>query len=952
MPQSFGPGLPTVNIQEGHRNVRSGEGLIRRYLGGDPADELNNWLVDGGRASNDPDTTGWDQRQAGALWYNRNLGFLRLWNGVTVLSIPAVGGGVTDHGALTGLADDDHPQYHDGSLAYTGDLDMGGNDIVSVGLVDGIDISALASAFVAHAADLTIHFTEASIDHTAIMNIGTNSHADIDTHIADTTIHFTEASIDHTAIQNIGTNTHAQIDAALTALQAIPHDWHQFVAQSANPGAVPANTLWQDDGTNFTASTLVWGDIATPALFGPNFSIGNPGTEQGGINVGGVNYDATMKINSVGGSLDAQLILHRHSTTFPPILTFARTNDDTTGHTAVTLGQTLGSILAVGWSGSHYDIGAVIDMRVSPTGTVSATSLPTEMAFFTTPDGSDAALLGMLLGSDQVLYGGNVAGAILELQGAQNTPDLGIVQINSPVHLTYDTFSNTTPAQQFAIVWDPTVTVSALYIGGCLQVAPTMTITTGVFVPATFSDTSSMLTAATPGFSAFTFINELAVIENSGNFNLMSALVMNIGLTHERNTSGTSTTAGTTAVSFSPQTRTTVSGAILTKTNQTAVRVAPSFSTVAGSTANLGLITGVQMNNPAVALFQPAAGAETMLGYVGVDMFNIPFGGNVTKAAVRSNHTSTGTLSYFLLNNGNAVSDFAGSNIHFNDVFGIIFGNTPTTGDLNIGVIAGGTFFFNWTTGDTGQLRMSSEAPGNTTDRFLWFSTVSAEYTFDCDRFSLGAQTGSNGNTVGNFVTPTRSTTINGEWADFLLTHGGNLTIDDTMGDVHAWVINPISLTIGTGSITGHVNGLTVGMTTSNLDSAIGTQALFQRGRRLTRGVDTHEPLSPAAFTVDVDDYQPATFNSMRQVWRLTTDDLGAIVISGIVPQQNSDTQWITNVGTVDNISLGHQDAGSVAANRIISPTGANYVLGPNESACLWYDPTTTRWRILWGTGA
>jgi hypothetical protein len=73
-------------------------------------------------------------------------------------------------------------------------LVVNGNITVS-GTVDGRDVLADGTAQDSHIADATIHFTEASIDHTAITNIGTNTHAQIDTHIADATIHFTEGSI-------------------------------------------------------------------------------------------------------------------------------------------------------------------------------------------------------------------------------------------------------------------------------------------------------------------------------------------------------------------------------------------------------------------------------------------------------------------------------------------------------------------------------------------------------------------------------------------------------------------------------------------------------------------------------------------------------------------------------------------------------------------------------------
>lgn len=547
----------------------------------------------------------------------------------------------------------------------------------------------------------------------------------------------------------------------------------------------------------------------------------------------------------------------------------------------------------------------------------------------------------------QSAIGGTLASQELSLRGTTNA-NLGQVRLGSPI--IFDDVSAANAINPYFVRANPVQSFSAGFVGGGASFSPTITFTGSTFIWEGMQIAPSITSGVAPGFAAFTLLNALPVLRgNTTGQPPLNALTLNVGVTMENFGIGVAlTTATNFGVSFSPQTRVTGIFSTMSVTSQTAVSCRPTFSTVNTSTANLGTIRGLHLQSPTVALFQPAAGTETMTAYVGLDMDNITFGGNVEKVAVRSALTAASNA-YFLRSTGNAQSALSGQLRFPVDLVGVTFGASD---DVQVGW--GSNFLFiNQVTSPGGQFRFSSVTVGNTTQRWLLQASVQdAELNLNFDRMSLGAQSGSVGNQVINFVTPARSTAINGGWADILLTHAGNITVNHTMTDVCAWVINPLSITAGTGSITDFAATFVVGgMATSGLGGA-DTHAVRVTGRNTLRGVHAFEALSPATLTADVNDYAPATGTAMRQVWRLASDDLGVRTITGIAAQQSVDTQWVTNVGTVDNIILAHQNAGSAAGNRIISPTGANLTLGPDESALLWHDDTTDRWRILYHTGA
>lgn len=509
-----------------------------------------------------------------------------------------------------------------------------------------------------------------------------------------------------------------------------------------------------------------------------------------------------------------------------------------------------------------------------------------------------------------------------------------------------------------ALVLSDTYTQTGAFIGG--GILSNGTVTTGVsttWVWALLQESKLYRININPAFAAFTLFNALAIIENEGNFNLPQGLILNNGLAHRRRTAGTSTTAQSIGLSNSPNTRTLVAGAVMTKTTgDTAVRHSPTYGTVAGSTVNFGTQRGLHCLNPAAGLFQPGAGAENLTAYIGLEMESIGFG-NVTKRTIRS-ALAAATNALMIENTGGAASDFGAGGIHFDDNTPVQFGGAAfNSQDASIlwSTASSALQFFLAANSDSMFL---SNAVNN---QIVLGAAAGQELALNFPRGVTVGASSTLGNQFVNIAQPALTVPVGGDWAGILLTQAGNLSIGAlALGRVSAWVINGTSLAAGTGSIA-NTDTLTVGgMVTSSPGITITERQSLHviGGRSRMQSAMQYDPINPASLGAgDNNDYAGlltgSANNGMRHWVRLTPDGGGTSVITGIdaTGVQDGDCFKLTNIGTV-NLTLGHQDVGSAAANRILSPTAADYVLNALESCEIIYDLATTRWRIINGTGA
>jgi hypothetical protein len=102
--------------------------------------------------------------------------------------------------------------------------------------------------------------------------------------------------------------------------------------------------------------------------------------------------------------------------------------------------------------------------------------------------------------------------------------------------------------------------------------------------------------------------------------------------------------------------------------------------------------------------------------------------------------------------------------------------------------------------------------------------------------------------------------------------------------------------------------------------------------------------ITPAALTVNTNDYNPASW-ATAQVVRLSSTV--NVDITGFAP--STVPKLLINVGAGPGITLKFDNAGSAAANRVYTPVASDYaLLAETVNNCwMWYDVVVSRWVVI-----
>ena len=312
------------------------------------------------------------------------------------------------HGSLLGLLNDDHPQYilTNGDRTMIGDLDLGNNDIINVGLVAGVDVPAHESRHLPNGADPLITAAPTSdLNASTTNSIGIqNSFARSDhSHAIDTGTPMTQtpnqtnssgssvnlARADHvhnipTAIPvSIGSANSQGVDATFSNSDHIHQGMHSLQANSTGTQHYGDIILQEGIGTSiidsgvdtFTIDTLLGPNELSVTYSGYNLGIDytagrviingiiyniTAGTMNltGNVTLGGIFVDTTGNVNSNTTAIFANGVV--------PLATYTSNPSTLTSLTDVRSLLNNSIVLTIGPTGPTGPIGE--EGQIGPTG--------------------------------------------------------------------------------------------------------------------------------------------------------------------------------------------------------------------------------------------------------------------------------------------------------------------------------------------------------------------------------------------------------------------------------------------------------------------------------------------------------------------------------------------------------------------------------------------------------
>lgn len=222
----------------------------------------------------------------------------------------------------------------------------------------------------------------------------TNSEVDIDV---------VPSNISHTTIADIGTNSHASIDS--------------HIASTSNPHGVTADQIGFgiDDSPTLTGLTLSGLTIGSILFAGTSGAISQDNTnifwdntnkrlsiggQENAFGLNGVPFGSKLSVHAEGATDLLETSIHRHSDTaaFGANIVLMRTRGSEASETIVQSGDALGYVGAWGFNGTDFTKAAQIAFEVD--GTPGASDMPGRIRFLVTPDGSTTLAEALRISQD------------------------------------------------------------------------------------------------------------------------------------------------------------------------------------------------------------------------------------------------------------------------------------------------------------------------------------------------------------------------------------------------------------------------------------------------------------------------------------------------------------------------------------------------------------------------